>query len=80
MANPTNNAPSQLAAALDTLKALADCIRELKQVPAGHLYALAAMPTGMTLETFDSAIGLLVRSKLVERTNHLLRWVGPEAA
>lgn len=55
------------------LLALADAIRELKAVPAGHLYAHVS--EYMTADQFDRAIDLFIRAKVVKRENHLLTWI-----
>jgi hypothetical protein len=51
-----------------------ETIRDLKEVPAGHLYA--QLMNHMSLSTFESIVALLVRAKLVTRKNHLLTWIG----
>ena len=65
----------QIAAGIRVVAALAETIRELGETPSGHLYA-HMMAFGMTLENYNEAIAMLKRAKLVEETNHLLRWVG----
>lgn len=67
----------QLNAAILTVAALAEAIRDLKRVPAGTLYA--HVMGRMSLGTFDGAIGTLVRSGLVRReASHELVWTGPD--
>lgn len=56
-----------MLAALEIAKAIGDAIKELGSVPAGHLYA--RLMGKMTLQTFDSCIGLLVRSGVCKRDN-----------
>jgi hypothetical protein len=65
-------------AGLATVMAVADAIRELGRVPAGHLYA-HLMGHGITKAGFDSIIGLLTReadgvTPLVRREGHELVW------
>ena len=74
MSAPTN---AQLSSALQVLVALAEAIRELRSVPAGHLYAHTM--SHLDLPSFDAAIGQLVRAGLVEWDGHLLIWKGPHS-
>ena len=53
---------------------LAEAIRELGEVPSGHLYAGAM--NHLTLENYQAVIDALKRAKLVEERNHLLTWIG----
>jgi len=46
-------------------------------VPAGHLYALSAMPAGISLAEFEVAIAVLVHANVVSRKSDLLTWIGP---
>lgn len=69
--------PKQIEAALATVLVIGDTIRDLGEIPAGHLYAQVMGHLG--IESFDAAIDCLVRAGLVRRDNsHLLRWVGPK--
>ena len=66
---------AQVNAAKQLALAIRDAIRDLKEVPSGHLYArvMHIVP----LEMYESIISALVHTNLVERTNgHLLRWKG----
>lgn len=67
--------PDELKAAVAMTAAVAETIKTLGSVPSGHLYA--QLMDRMSLETFESLIGILKRAKLVEENNHLLTWVGP---
>jgi hypothetical protein len=63
---------------LAVIKAVAEAVRELKQVPAGHLYA--SLMGIMSLAEFNSIIAVLVEAGLVERAaSHMLTWVEPKA-
>lgn len=65
-----------LKAAIGVLAALAEVIRAKGSIPSGELYAQVC--GALSLDTYESAIGLLVRSSLVARApSHLLTWVGP---
>ena len=68
--------PTEVNAALGALKALADAIRELGEVPSGHLYA--NLQGHITIGQFEQAIGILKNAGLVRESNaHLLTWIGP---
>jgi len=69
---------SEALAAVRVAHAVAETIRELGQVPSGHLYA--RLMGVMELHQYEQVIGLLVDARLVERDrSHLLRWIGPAA-
>ncbi len=65
----------QIIAAIEASRAIADAIRELGEVPEGHLYARL---TGvMDIHQFGLVVRLLADSGLVERRpGPILRWVG----
>ena len=63
-------------AALGVVMAVADCIRELRTVPSGHLYA--RLMGHLSIDDYQSVIATLVRAGLVrEHPSHLLEWIGP---
>lgn len=67
----------QIRAAVNATLAVAEAIRELKQVPAGNLYT-HLMPV-MDLDQFNALIRILVNAGLVrEDQSHLLVWIGPD--
>lgn len=67
----------QIKAAFEVTRAVADTIRELGEVPSGHLYA--RMMGTMELHQYEQVIGVLKHAELVEETPaHLLRWIGPK--
>lgn len=64
----------QVSGAFKIAIAVAEAIREAKQIPAGTLYAV--MMGYLTLEQFEGIIGSLVRAGVVARDgSHLLRWI-----
>ncbi len=74
--NPMNTTKQQVASAVNATLALAEAIRQLKQVPAGTLYA-QLMPV-MDLDQFNALIRILVNAGLVRQDqSHLLTWIGP---
>ncbi len=74
----TTITPAQELAAVQICKHVADAIRDLKTVPAGHLYA-AMMGKGFTLGDFNAIIGTLTRARLITNRGHVLTWIGPSA-
>lgn len=75
--------PEQRRVAILFIQTIADCIRDLGEVPSGHLYAhLMAMPglSNMSASDFQALIGHLKQARLVKESNHLLTWIGPKAA
>ena len=69
--------PQEINAVIGMIRAVGDCIRDLKQVPSGELYA--RLCGKLSLATYNQIIGALVSAKLVKDDNHLLTWVGPTA-
>lgn len=80
--NPATRVEATMAAvtsadvskAVSILKIVADTIREVKEVPEGHLYAML-MQYSCTLQNFESIVTTLVNAKLVRRQHHCLYWV-----
>lgn len=72
MSTTAQQAASQAKAAIEIMRAIADTIRELKQVPSGHLYA--RVMGFMSLDRFNQIIAILKDAGLIEETNHLLVW------
>jgi hypothetical protein len=68
--------PRHIKAALQATMAVAEAIRELGEVPSGHLYA-RVMPY-VSAAAYDRILGILIEAKLVRRSgSHLLTWIGP---
>jgi hypothetical protein len=68
--------PAKAKTMLRVAMIVAETIRELGEVPSGHLYA--QLMGHMSLECYESIILGLTGAKLVKRDgSHLLRWVGP---
>lgn len=68
----------QVLAQLEATFAVSEAIRDLKEVPAGVLYAQICGT--ISLEMFNGIVRTLKGAGLVAETNHLLTWVGPEIA
>ena len=69
--------PAHVAAAVQTVAAIAEAIPALGSVPSGHLYA-QVMPSGVSLAAYERCIEILKNADLVAESNHLLTWVGPK--
>ena len=65
----------QTLAALKIVMAIGDTIRELGSVPSGELYA-RVMVHGVTMEGYNSIIGMLKRAGVVKESCHVLTWIG----
>ena len=71
-----NTTTTDVQAAFEVLKAVAEAIRELGEVPSGHLYA--RMMDHLSLAQFEQVLGVLKGAGLVRESNaHLLTWIGP---
>jgi hypothetical protein len=73
---PMNATKEQVKTTLDTVRAVADAIRELGSVPSGTFYAVVM--AHMDLPTYQRIVTLLKDAGLVEEENHLLTWTGPK--
>ena len=60
-------------AMIELVQAIADTIRNAKQIPSGHLYAMM-MEYGCTLETYRYLLGILVESGRVACRGNVLVW------
>lgn len=65
---------TEVKAALEVTKAIADMIKEVGSVPSGELYARCM--GSLTLDQYQGVIRLLKRTGLVKESNNLLTWVG----
>jgi len=74
MTNNTNaNWQAQKNAMIQAVFAVRDAIKELGEVPSGHLYA--QLMGHMSLDTYNQIISLLKKSGKVTESGNLLRWV-----
>jgi len=70
------HAKAQALVVVNNTFAIAECIKALKQVPSGHLYAQVMHK--MDLPQFQSIIDLLIEAGVVrQQPCHLLEWIGP---
>lgn len=72
----TEQAKTSLKAYLDTVRAVADCIKSVGSIPSGHLYA--HLGVCMDLAAYQRVIGHLKAAGLVEERHHELFWIGPD--
>lgn len=66
----------QIDAGLRVVAAVADAIRELGEVPEGHLYTM--LMSKFSLQDFNAIIRLLAEKKLIRVEEHLITWIGWE--
>jgi hypothetical protein len=52
---------------------VAEIIREMKQVPAGHLYAL--LIAFMTISEFELVIRVLIETRFISRKDHMITYI-----
>jgi hypothetical protein len=70
----TTQTPTKEAqAVIQVIFAVRDAIKELKEVPSGHLYA--SLMSKMSLESYMQIIDLLKKSGKVTESGNLLKWV-----
>lgn len=65
-----------LGSAVQVLGVMAEAIRELGEIPSGHLYAMT-MGSFENVQAFESAVRVLKGAGLVSESGHVLRWCGP---
>jgi hypothetical protein len=66
----------QIVATIQTVKVVADTIRDLGSVPSGVLYA--NVMAHMSFEIYERIIQVLKNCGLVEESGHVLTWTGPK--
>jgi len=76
MSTPKMTETQILAGTIKVVAAVAECIRDLGQVPSGHLYA--RLMGSLKIEDYQAIINQLKNAELVKEENHLLTWVGPK--
>lgn len=67
---------SQVSAVVETLRALVQAIKDLGEVPDGHLYS--SVMGILTLAEYNACINKLIELGMVKRSNNLLTYVGPK--
>jgi hypothetical protein len=66
---------AQIRVGLDVILAIGDAIRELGEVPNGHLYA--RVMSKLSLGEYEKVIGILKGAGLIKESANLLTWIGP---
>ncbi len=67
---------AQVQAAFRVTAAVAEAIREAKEIPSGTLYAVLC--SKVDLAGYETIIRTLKGAGLVSEAAHMLKWVGPE--
>lgn len=67
---------ADIAATIQTVKAIADVIKELSRVPNGELYVRVMQY--MSLGTYTKILETLKRAELIDEKNSVLIWIGPK--
>lgn len=65
------------AIAIEKIQAIAEAIRDLGEVPSGHLYA--NVMAYIDLHTYEAIVGILTRSGLVRKQGDVLAWIAHRA-
>ncbi len=64
---------AQVKSGIEMVRAVAEAIREVKEIPSGHLYARVMF--WVSLEEYSRIIDILKRAEVIEETSaHLLKW------
>lgn len=66
---------AQMLAAFELVVIVGQAIRELKEIPSGHLYA--QLMGKLTLSQYESILNTLKRAKMIKIEYHLITWIGP---
>lgn len=75
MENTQSATKQQTQDSITMIFAITETIRELGEVPSGHLYA--GLMHKISLNSYEAVISMLIRANLVKRSYHLLTWIGP---
>jgi hypothetical protein len=78
LGNTPRPTAAQLKAGLAVMVAVTETIREVAEVPSGHLYA--QLCGKMSLSAYESMVTTLVNTGLVKKTGDMLKWTGPTFA
>lgn len=66
---------TKAAGAIAIVRAIADTVKELREVPSGTLYS-NLMAQGMTLQQYETVLDILKKARVIEVTPaHLVRWI-----
>ena len=70
----TSTREEQTKATIEVIKAVAEAIKTLGQVPSGHLYA--RLMGSLTLDQYQTIIDILEKGRLIKVEHHLITWLG----
>ena len=62
----------QIKSGLYLIRAVADAIKEAKEIPSGHLYAM--MMNYVSLSEYEKIIGILKNAGIITEKMNLLKW------
>ena len=65
--------PAELKAGINTIKVMADAVKELGHVPSGHLYAMVMGK--LSLEAYERILGILTNAGLIEVKGNEIFWI-----
>lgn len=65
----------QIESSLAVVRAVAETIRDAKEVPSGTIYA-ALSAKGCSMTSYESIIRMLVNGGLIRKSGHVLTWIG----
>lgn len=75
---PKDFTTEETAATISIVKAVAEAIRDLGQVPSGEFYMrLQVMMPTFTLGGYQAIIRIIEEMGLIDTKNHLITWIGP---
>jgi hypothetical protein len=66
---------AQVAAVAEVVALLGNIIRQVKEIPSGHLYA--RLMDKVNLDQYNSLIAILQRMGWIKIQHHLIIWTGP---
>ena len=75
MTPATKPTSRQIATYLDAIRAIADAVRDAREIPSGTVYA--ACGGNLTLDVYEGIIRRLVGAELITMRGYMLVWVGP---
>lgn len=69
----TDREMKKLQLVLALFDTVSESIKELGEVPSGHLYNV--LQAHMSLDMYNQIIGLLEKEGKIEVKNHLIKWI-----
>ena len=67
----------EIQSAFKTVQAIAEAIREVKEIPSGHLYA--QVMGKLSLDQYNQILSILKGAGLIQVDGfHLIKWIAPD--